>query len=521
MLRCSACRGVALVTLAAFLASCTHWTDPEPVAPSRFIGGTVSQAKLFLADGRELTVHNPFIARDSMLWVDVAVETRTGQPVTDHGVPLALIGAVRVEETDATATTLLVLAGVGVTIAIVAAAGSSEPKSSPPPSSSACTGDCELSCPLVYSWNGHEWRLDSGTFGGAIMRALERTDVDNLDFLAADSGVLRLKVANQQDETDYLDALSILALDHDSGFSVAPDAEGRLHTLGTPTDPIRAGDLAGRDALARVARVDGWNWESSPAIRDTSIAENLRDGLELAFLRPAGARFARLVVDANVTPWATAMMTAFIAAHGRGTQAWYDSLAAAPARARDFGAALAHQAFLTASVWVNGAWRPQGLVWDAGPEIVKRQVVPLDLGNVAGDTVRVRLESIPSLWLVDHVALDYSTERPVTVTELTPREATDRGGADIRAALRAIDEQVLTLERGDSARLTFSAPPVPSGKSRTYLLRSTGWYRIHSPLDTPPDVATLQRVVGDPNGLSKEAVARMNAALVALERRAR
>src|SRR5436309_9699937 len=31
---------------------------------------------------------------------------------------------------------------------------------------------------------------------------------------------------------------------------------------------------------------------------------------------------------------------------------------------------------------------------------------PLDLSRVAGDTVRLRLESIPSFWLLDQVALD-------------------------------------------------------------------------------------------------------------------
>jgi hypothetical protein len=39
-------------------------------------------------------------------------------------------------------------------------------------------------------------------------------------------------------------------------------------------------------------------------------------------------------------------------------------------------------------------------------------------------------------------------------------------------------------------------------------------------METAPDLALLQRVLSGPNGFSKEAVARTNAALVALERRA-
>ena len=46
---------------------------------------------------------------------------------------------------------------------------------------------------------------------------------------------MRLKLANQLNETDYVDALAVLAVDLDSGFTVAPDASGRLHTVGAAT----------------------------------------------------------------------------------------------------------------------------------------------------------------------------------------------------------------------------------------------------------------------------------------------
>ena len=476
---------------------------------------------MFLADGTMETLLNPFIARDSLVWLKI----RPGNPpdTTHVGVPLAQIQRVEVRKVDAALTTALVfaVAAVGVT-AVLVAGSANNPSPPPPPSSPSCAGNgCLASCPQVYSWDGHDWRLDSGTFGGAIMRALARTDIDNLDYGRPDHGVLRLKVANELIETDYVDALGVLAVDHDAGFTVAPDARGRLHTIGTPILPIAARDFAGRDALPRVRALDGWNWESSLAIRDTSVAADLRDGVELSLVRPRGARVARLVVDANVTAWAAVMMEQFVALHGRATQAWYDSLAAHPEQAQRLGQTVAREAFLNASVWVDGRWERQGLVWDAGPEIVKRQVVPLDLTRVAGDTVRVRLESIPSLWLIDQVGIDYSAERPITVTELAASDATGIQGHDVRDLLASADGRPLVLEPGDSALLQFAAPAVPAGRVRTFLLRSTGWYQIATPESGEPDVATLARLEGDPRGFAKAAVTRENAALLALERAAR
>jgi len=348
------------------------------------------------------------------------------------------------------------------------------------------------------------------------MHALARTDVDNLDFVQPERGVMRLKLANEQRETDYVDALSVLAVDHDSGLTVAPDAAGRLHTIGALTPPVAARDFRGRDALAQVRAADGWNWESSPGGRAAMTVADLRDGLELAFPHPGRAGTARLVVDGNVTAWAALMMERFVAAHGRATQAWYDSLDRDPQGARRLGEALARQAFLSAAVLVDGRWRPRGLIWDAGPEIAKRQVALLDLRGV-GDTVRVRLESVPSFWLVDRVALDYAPERPIEITEIKAASAVGMEGNDVRGLLDTADDRALKLEPGDSAQLSFVVPDAPAGKARTYLLRTHGWYRIHAPEVGEPDVALLSALQSDPLGISKAAVARMNAALGAME----
>jgi len=489
------------------LLGCTHWAGQNVSADRLIQAKHPDRIRVTRAGGQRTVMIAPRISGDSLIGM-----IDNGESPTRGGIALADVRSVEVRRVNAVATVALA-AGAGVTAAVIAAAASGGSESPPP-----C--DHCVSCPLVYSWDGADWRLDSGTFGGAIVHALQRTDVDNLDYVAAQDGGLRLDVRNELAETDHIDRLAVVAVDHDPAVTVAPDPHGTLHAVGRLLEPARAADAAGQDVLARVRGSDGWNWESAPRRRNPSDSAQLRDGIELVFPRPAGESSARLVVDAHNTPWAAYLLAEFVRAHGDDTAAWYDSLDARPEDARRLGLRLAREAFLRADIETTAGWRPVGLFWEAGPEIVKRQVLALDLSAVPGDSVRVRLESAPSFWLIDRVALDIGREQPVRARELDLSSARDRGGRDVRAAIATSDDRYLTLETGQGAELRFQDTPRVAGQRRTYLLRSTGWYRLQTGA-SPHDPALLARVATDPQGVSRASVERMNDALAAMTRAAR
>jgi hypothetical protein len=174
-----------------------------------------------------------------------------------------------------------------------------------------------------------------------------------------------------------------------------------------------------------------------------------------------------------------------------------------PARAGAFFGNLARQAFLETQVWTPEGWASQGLVWEAGPEIVKRQVVPLDLRGVEGGTVRVRLLAPVSFWLIDHAAIDFGPEPPFTVAAVEPGTGRNLAGRDVGAQIGAIDGEHLVMETGDAAELEFQVPEVPAGRSRTYLLRSTGWYRVDAQRQGEPDAALLERIEREPGAVAR------------------
>ena len=498
-------RGVALALFVLYLPACTSWRAQSFPAQAVIRDTHPQRIRLTRLDGSRVEIANPRIVGDSI----VGTNRDWGRLGRGPAVALDDIRLVETRETNGEDTALLVV-GLGVAalavVAIVAAAAQDDPPPRRP------TTDPYISCPLVYSWDGEAWRLDSGTFGGAITRAATRTDVDNLVYATPDAGRLRLKLANELDETDHVDALSVLVVDHDPDVTVAPDGDGNLHSLGKLQTPLGASDFRGRDVLQLVAAVDELNWQSAPFGRSPDRPEDIRDGLVLEFVRPAGVNAGKLVIDGRNTTWASYMLTELIGAHGTATDAWYDSLDTQPRFRQQFASLAARTGFLGVSVHTAAGWEHQGYVWEAGPEIAKRQVFPLDLSQVRGDTVRVRLESAPSFWLIDQVALDYTTSQPFTVQEINATQAIDHAGRDVRHLLAAVDEHELVMETGDYVELQFDLPPVEPGKTRSFVLQSTGWYRVHTSLTAAPQITLLRESVSDRDAGSRISVRRMNEA---------
>jgi hypothetical protein len=498
-------RLLGAVTLTAFSLGCTSWRSQQ-AAPEEVIARKPNHVRVLQSNGMQLELWHPRLSGDSLVGQLTSTDsTRFG------GMPLADVRAMQVRAVSAGKTVLLA-AGVGAAVLLIAAAATADDEYFTP------GGSDTTSCPLVYSWDGRRWRLDSGTFGGAIMSALTRTDVDNLLYATAVNDTLRLRTVNRARETDYLDYLAVLAVDHRPGSAVVPDGEGRLQSIVAPRVPLEATDFHGRDVLPQISRSDGWSWESIPTNRDSSRAADVRDGVELIFRRQPGATTARLLVEASNTAWAQFMMQRFVAFHGTATEAWYDSVSADRQMVHRIGRMMDREVYLGVSLKVDGQWVRQGVVREAGPEISKQQVVGLELSGVMGDTVTVRLESAPSIWRLDRVALDFAAPESFTVREILPDRAVDQAGRDVRGLVEVADEREYVMERGDSADLTFIVPPVPRGWARSYVLVTRGWYRLHVPATAEPRFALLERVLEEPMAASRLITGELGRAVAELNR---
>lgn len=392
--------------------------------------------------------------------------------------------------------TIGIILGVAAVVAIVVAATSGSPKPAPSP-----TPPCS---PLVSSYDGKQYIPDSDAFGGAMFKAAKRTDWDTLEHMGEVGGEYRVKIQKGQAETEFVDELALLAVDHPPHTRVVPDFGGALHILGNPQAPIRAVAARGGDVTALVARPDDRIWVSSPFGRDPDDRSQVRDGMTLEFARPAGARSATLVFRVQNTLWGYHVRQRFLELLGTDFEAWYARMDTASGDYQAFDRARRREVALGVQVGEGRGWRDAGFVWEVGPSLPRDVAVVLDLHDVAGERLRVRLDSTVGLWTIDSVQIHYSEGALREVREIAPSRATDQASRDIAPSLSRADglEHVMT-EDTDWAEATFPAPPRRPGWERSLVLKTTGYYRIHVSGRGEPQWALVQRMVEEPGAFGQ------------------
>jgi hypothetical protein len=436
-------------------------------------------------------------------------EIRIESQGTERRVPLETVSQIEIGRSEGSGWKALigVVAAAAVVAIVVAVTHNGESKPAPPPPQG------RLACsPLVSSYDGERFVEDADIFGGALHRRAKRADWSRLDHLQPVAGRYRLKIEKTHAETEYVDELALLAVDHPPGSRVVPDATGALHLLSTPERPLRATAFDGSDATTLVGQADGRIWISNPFGRDPRAPDQVRDGLTLEFVRPAGARAVTLALEVENTGWAFHLRHEFLGLLGRDVERWYAQMDGSAQSFRAFESARQREIALKVYLWEGEAWTIAGFVGEVGSAIPKVLALPIDLGAARGEHLRLRLESTVGLWTVDEVQADYAAAAPARVVEIRPASVTDEAGHDVTSALLASDDRSYEMtDASPSAVALFEAPPDPApGLTRTLVLRSNGHYKIHVHGEGEPQWSLVERLVEEPGAFGRYALELLN-----------
>ncbi len=354
-------------------------------------------------------------------------------------------------------------------------------------------------CPLVFAFDGEDYHLESETFAGAVCRSLEYTTIERLNYLRDVGGAYHLVVANQQPESQFVNELSLFAVDHVPGMQVIPDVNGQLHTIRLPVAPLSAQAFDGRNVTEDVKTADGNMWESELESVDLSVEENLRDGLVCEFPKPAGATQAKLIINGKNTTLCNYVLECMFSQDEIERFEWLHELNTNPAEREKFLGWIIREGGLDISVWMNGNWVKQGWFPNVGPHVSAEKLITLDIHDIEIDTIRIKIESARDLWRIDRIAMDYSDDEELTVIPLPLRSATTESGVDVAYLFAESDSLYYGSMFGDHVQMVFDTVARNPQKERSLIMKSRGYYyKWPRPYVNEVSIATIERVLTEP-----------------------
>lgn len=409
-------------------------------------------------------------------------------------IPVAEVDVLWVEKLDQTRT-LLVIVGIAGAIALAIIGINSLN------SESSSSSKQNESCPFIYSFNGERFLFDAEPYGGAICEGLKRTDWSNLEYLREASGQYKILISNELNETQYTDEVKLVVVDHPKNTRIATDGFGGIHSVSNPIVPIRAWSGTGGDLTHLVKDRDRAFWNAGTRSRNPENQEDLRDELIFEFPKPPGAHMAKLLVNGCTTFWGSLIAKRFLELQGTGISEWYREVNDhGPALSRTLNWYIREELYLLkVHIETPQGWQTRGAIFGGGPFVSKDKIYVLDISDVPGEKLRIKLTPPANFWMFDHVAVDYTDDPPIRTTVLDAQRAVDQDQRDVTELLAAIDDRYLVMPKiGDSAELVFTAPPLNSESKRSVLLKATGFYDIHLDATGEPQPEILERLRSEP-----------------------
>lgn len=342
--------------------------------------------------------------------------------------------------------------------------------------------------PPVYKDFWENYFLDAELHGAASGQGFSITEWTAVEFTPGPGGRDKFLFGNELGAPKSTDELKVVVIDHPGGSTVIPDLEGTMHTVSAPVRPNKAYDRRKRDILPLVAKNDGRFWTSPEDERNPKRQEDLRDELIFEFPKPKGkvAKRAKLIVNATNTMWASHFAGQFVGVPGVSPVKTFDPAKTemSGGRARDW---YREEEFYKLRVWVqtNNGWRPRQTIYGGGPFVPRDRVCVLDVGDASGPTLKIKLMPPANFWMIDRLAVDYSKDLPVEMSEVNPESATSPGlpSEDVLAALAAVDGRYLDLlDSVDKVEMTFIPSSLKPGLQRSVFLRTVSRYEIQPSL---------------------------------------
>ncbi len=358
------------------------------------------------------------------------------------------------------------------------------------------------SCPFIYSFDGEKYVFDAEPLGGATTKGLERTEYSKMEYLNNDNKEHKILVRNEVEETQYLDELSLLAIEHDPDKDVIPDLDGNFYQVKNLLLPLSAIDEKGQNLLKVVSKDDNLYWQTKLPVDSSRISTTYRHQLTFKFPRPENKTSAKLIVNVGITLWGSRMIREMLQLYGNFIDEYYKKIDEQKYDYQQMMNFIESEELYRLKYYTNNGadWKLQGFINGGGPLISETRIYDLDLSNMVGDTLSIRLNPPYGFWTIDYIAVQYDEYKVPNLKTIPLVSAVNQDGLDLKEQLRVKDSSYVIMPSvGDYFEATFSNLSNDSKKNSTsYYLKSNGYYQIHIDKTKPFQLNTLSRFVTDP-----------------------
>jgi hypothetical protein len=401
---------------------------------------------------------------DPRVEIHVFADSCQVRPDEENVIPLAEISRVEEYIFDAKATKQSrVIGALSITAGVLILGGAA-----------IASGLEEFYCPEVYVANGNEYHIAGEIYAGAMSASMERDDYLQLTSLQPVNGTYAIRIAGKGSESDQTNLAELAIVEHSPQTTVAFDLNGQAHSIADAQSPIEANNRDDQDVLPLVAREDS----AYAFFDDVGKSDKSMSTIDMRFARPKDQQEGKLVIRGSSTEWQGYVYEKFIEQFGTAYHAYAEAQAKKPATE--------HYAWLQAqglslSVYIETpkGWVLQGAIPPTGAWVDRDIVVTIDLADVPGDAVNVRLSCAFMAWQVDQVAMDFSPDEKMRIITIPPFTATDEKGQDVTHLLTATDDRYLVqADSGSVVTVTYLAPPLRQDRAYTAFLHGRGYYTL-------------------------------------------
>lgn len=342
-------------------------------------------------------------------------------------------------------------------------------------------------CPYVYTYDGANYNFTGTMFPGAIYPPLERNDYLKLPGFVPVDGQYQLQIANKKKEHQFTNMIELMVVHHLENTEVIADKNGIIHSVSTPEIPVVASAFEKYSHLNEVSFKD-----DKYMLFDEDEKNQDLNNLSLSFKKQAGAKQAKLIINAKNSMWSGYVFDEFSALFGTSFSKYSEKQKDVPAE-KNIKWSLEQGVDLSVYLKTENGWEFVDYFDVAGSLSDRDMIMPIDISKIKSDTISVMLNSGFMLWEINYAAMDFSEDLKLQTEILKPLSVTDSLGNDFTKELTENDSLYLKhYNVNDNVKVKFKAITNLPGMKQTVILHSKGYYKRLGGYTGKPQVKYLK-----------------------------